>query len=1831
MSPAERPTLEELQFLLESKTIVEAHFVSRNGGGYSARLLGYHAFLPGSHSLVLNTVPLQEDPLVTTIAQVVIIEVRTNPFKLVVSRREAKFLLDDQIAAAEKAARVAQHEAKQIERAAQRTEQFAQLNVGTVVEATVAFNIPTSGGGATILRAGLLKIRVDKAEIGYGDAPLPERGQIFSCLITSFDPDRQQVCGSIKRLLPDPWETVADRYVIGSERLVRIKNVVNFGIFAELEPGVDCLIHRKEIPGADATTTLAHHFASGDQILVAIIAISPEQHRIGAAPVVPTLPNTEADRRREVEEILQRNSEGSPEVLRNAARAICGVQGDMYWAVDRFVFELLQNADDLPARPGGSVRVQVLLLPNHLVFQHNGLPFRHEHVLALANVGQSTKRTDANTTGYKGIGFKSVYSKSSCVYVRSGGYSFRFASQGNEDVPWQTWPRWTEPSEYPDELRADPDFFNDGLFPVSFGLQIQSGDHATYADVLRKLFRDPRFALFLRALDNIRVIGDDLDEIQLTRTRDPDSGQVVFDALGQQSTYLRHAYPVAIAANFKPSLDPDDAPPTKLPDKLLGIDTVSVQFAATLNPDTLDLVPMNPAEAALSAYLPTEDTTYGLSLLVNADFTLTSSRERVTLNNPWNEFLFRQIGRLLIQWLADRLREQPSRARYLYQFIPPAQESDEANKNQLALTAGVVEGIHTIPCLPAADNEDLLLPEQAVLDQVGLYHLLPAFYSAYLTDGRVVIHPDANPSLEATGFLERFNLWYIDLAELQAAFGREDASEFYTPVEAADLLMHLAADPASAAASWHPVRCLFDQHGQLVAPSEPNLYGALSEEWDSTFPLASQVRYLHPKLQEALAVSSEVAAWIEKELRIAPYTQQALVRNLLLPALSDIATDVEINDQGIHYLHQLHRQQKLQLWLSAADRKRLATIDVLCDDGNYHKIANCYLSHHYQPPVELEALADDIGKEQFPLVSETYLAQCAEPVSWREFWIYCGIPTLNAADLLSTKLLPANVQTAAWSSAKHEAVLRLALNAFIGGNGQQLPWAQLPKVHARTEAGSAALTACVQPSVHNPHLALLTKLPISPTPDNTLAADYFSAADPVAVANFFQLAGCKPWDEAITLTYACQQLLAARLDLAASITAVRQLYQWNQDKYLSAEHKDILSSLPLYQQDASTRRADASFFSSLYGPKHDIETLTDGRQKQLLTEAYLPADVTEIERGSWRKFFEDLGIVGEFKIWFHAEIPRATAEEEFPTYLTWADANPAICPGPHRNWKHQHSLKNFITINNLDLVLDVEVACLIAEKITAHREWILEKPIPVYFTSYGNLTWPAGSLLNAFPVVPCTGTPSLRPAYEVYSRHLAAVPAGAPVATVTYGPLELEARLGLQTQLTPDTALALLAQVSAGCQAGQPVTDQARSLFAKTFKEVQPWLTEKVKVAHVWRTKLLLPAANNTWLTADKAHLVTRSSLYLKTSGAILHDLDRAVSLKNYESFASALGIPLLTEKEFKLAQFSEADVKAETPQVLQRIESHRLFELLCDYRSLPPAQAAKWAEDAGSLVFAQVPALRRECTLIPNYRLEAEELHQVEDKQFYFVGYLWSACHWQALANFLVRQLDLPVAAHVVIRLLESNDPAAQAAVFEQAGYPVPASLQHPPKSSDNQSVLLPLITGPNGAIQPPISLGISAEKVDLSKIIFTTKVAPPVTQGIKPTSDTIASGAERTDIGRWCEELVHRYLLAHSDLYTDIEWPNQDKEGYQPYDFRARLNGIDTYIEVKGTPSLQKDIVYLSAAEWHWMIQYKERYSIFRVYGAKTLTPRIDEIPMPFLKLLNGELTPQVIELQV
>ncbi|MGL4499075.1 MAG: sacsin N-terminal ATP-binding-like domain-containing protein, partial [Planktothrix sp.] len=151
----------------------------------------------------------------------------------------------------------------------------------------------------------------------------------------------------------------------------------------------------------------------------------------------------------------------------NLANSLTRLTGDLYTETERFIFELLQNADDLPTI-SGQVNVKFVILKNYLLVLHNGKPFDDKNVDAICSISKSTKSQDLEQTGYKGIGFKSVFSDSECVYINSGDFSFKFdrnstKHQKPDQTPWQIKPIWVERDEYPDEIRVYSDFFESSV------------------------------------------------------------------------------------------------------------------------------------------------------------------------------------------------------------------------------------------------------------------------------------------------------------------------------------------------------------------------------------------------------------------------------------------------------------------------------------------------------------------------------------------------------------------------------------------------------------------------------------------------------------------------------------------------------------------------------------------------------------------------------------------------------------------------------------------------------------------------------------------------------------------------------------------------------------------------------------------------------------------------------------------------------------------------------------------------------------------------------------------------------------------------------------------------------------------------------------------------------------------------------------------------------------------------------------------------------------------------------------------------------------------------
>ena len=72
-------------------------------------------------------------------------------------------------------------------------------------------------------------------------------GDEVEAVILTLDREERKMSLGIKQLIPDPWTNISEKYPVGSKHTATVRHFTNFGIFVELEEGVDGLIHISEI------------------------------------------------------------------------------------------------------------------------------------------------------------------------------------------------------------------------------------------------------------------------------------------------------------------------------------------------------------------------------------------------------------------------------------------------------------------------------------------------------------------------------------------------------------------------------------------------------------------------------------------------------------------------------------------------------------------------------------------------------------------------------------------------------------------------------------------------------------------------------------------------------------------------------------------------------------------------------------------------------------------------------------------------------------------------------------------------------------------------------------------------------------------------------------------------------------------------------------------------------------------------------------------------------------------------------------------------------------------------------------------------------------------------------------------------------------------------------------------------------------------------------------------------------------------------------------------------------------------------------------------------
>lgn len=388
----------------------------------------------------------------------------------------------------------------------------------------------------------------------------------------------------------------------------------------------------------------------------------------------------------------------SPASNSSLANIIDTIGLEMYSSAERMFFELIQNADDSASQAG--VIINIDQKDNYLIFTHNGLHFSYKDFESLVSAAKSTK-SSKEKTGYKGIGFKSVFTNSQQVFVDSGGYHFKFdkyellyedfdkfysivrnisgeqemskfvekyatqreAFRGVKDIPWQLLPIWCD--VIPETLKNSAFAKNQ---KVSFALNIKNQKIEDYVKAIEFLFNNPKFILFLRHTNRL-----DLKFANKTITKDVKNDIVTIKnsfANKRIEELIKRDYediPISNEAFENKYVDIQIKEITNrqgekenkfydnnnqeledIPDRIASSKTTTISFVANYDEGIITENKGN----SLYAYLPMNEHRFRFPFYINADFVLAANRETL-LDSPWNYYLLANIGQLLVAWVTE--------------------------------------------------------------------------------------------------------------------------------------------------------------------------------------------------------------------------------------------------------------------------------------------------------------------------------------------------------------------------------------------------------------------------------------------------------------------------------------------------------------------------------------------------------------------------------------------------------------------------------------------------------------------------------------------------------------------------------------------------------------------------------------------------------------------------------------------------------------------------------------------------------------------------------------------------------------------------------------------------------------------------------------------------------------------------------------------------------------------------------------------------------------------------------------------------------------------------
>lgn len=251
-----RKSWSEIEDAFNQEQPIKGRVLDKTKGGLRVDINGVEAFLPGSQ---VDSRPMRNlDSYIGQEIEAKIIKFSRRRNNIVLSRKA----LTDEVVNQQKSATL------------------TNIEVGYVVEGTVK-NLTDYGAFVDIGGIdGLLHV----TDMSWGRLHNP--GELFKVndtvqvKVLKLDREKEKVSLGYKQLLPDPWSTVVEVYPVDTKLKGKVSSVTDYGVFVELEPGVEGLVHVSEVSWSKRSKSPKKMFRNGDEVDVQVLGVDTDERRI---------------------------------------------------------------------------------------------------------------------------------------------------------------------------------------------------------------------------------------------------------------------------------------------------------------------------------------------------------------------------------------------------------------------------------------------------------------------------------------------------------------------------------------------------------------------------------------------------------------------------------------------------------------------------------------------------------------------------------------------------------------------------------------------------------------------------------------------------------------------------------------------------------------------------------------------------------------------------------------------------------------------------------------------------------------------------------------------------------------------------------------------------------------------------------------------------------------------------------------------------------------------------------------------------------------------------------------------------------------------------------------------------------------------------------------------------------------------------------------------------------------------------------------------------------------------------------------------------------------